>query len=319
MSGFRKNYTAIWVGNISHSLSQEELNHVFEPLGSLQLQFTRSGESRGWGFLCTKDEATADRVYAHLKTTYYEIRGRTLDVGDKRVWATEDSGNARTIDRTLARHQTFDIFADFAGRIAKLTNSVYVSHLPPTFTKADVFDLFSAAGKIVHHQVGTKASGDRYAFVDFANENHPARAVEMFDNKNINNSCLYVEVASKQQADANAARPPVRATIGATKWPVLVPRPQPQPAKTLVAGAEATSPASSSEVVVPVVVAPAPPDNLNAIVRALAPNLQQIAYAVNAAEGLTYVLSREGLEEKMVGSELVKKAVKALLEKMEVK
>lgn len=85
------------MGNINRHLTQADLEHVFAPLGAFQLLKHKKGESKGWGFLCFANSATANRGRTFLLSAKFMIRGLTLDVGTVRTWGTTNESLARNM------------------------------------------------------------------------------------------------------------------------------------------------------------------------------------------------------------------------------
>ena len=76
----------IYVGNLSHEVTEEDLREAFEAFGQVAtvtvIKDKFSGESRGFGFveMPTKDEAQS----AMDKLNGSELKGRTLNVSEAR-------------------------------------------------------------------------------------------------------------------------------------------------------------------------------------------------------------------------------------------
>ncbi|KAF2756994.1 splicing factor, CC1-like protein [Pseudovirgaria hyperparasitica] len=72
----------LYVGNIHFSITEEDLQEVFEPFGELefvQLQKEDQGRSRGYGFVQFRDPTQAKEALEHLNG--FEIAGRPIRVG----------------------------------------------------------------------------------------------------------------------------------------------------------------------------------------------------------------------------------------------
>ena len=76
----------IYVGNLSHELTEEELKQAFEAFGQVEsakiITDRYSGVSRGFGFVEMPTKAEAEAAIAELNGK--ELKGRTLTVNEAR-------------------------------------------------------------------------------------------------------------------------------------------------------------------------------------------------------------------------------------------
>ena len=76
----------IYVGNLSHEVTEEDLQQAFEAFGQVTsanvIKDKFSGESRGFGFVEMPDKAEAQSAINDLNGT--ELKGRTLNVNEAR-------------------------------------------------------------------------------------------------------------------------------------------------------------------------------------------------------------------------------------------
>ena len=76
----------IYVGNLSHELTEEELKQAFEDFGQVEsakiITDRYSGVSRGFGFVEMPTRAEAESAIAELNGK--ELKGRTLTVNEAR-------------------------------------------------------------------------------------------------------------------------------------------------------------------------------------------------------------------------------------------
>ena len=77
----------IYVGNLSHDVTEEDLRAAFEPFGAIEsvtlVKDKSSGESKGFGFVEIPDSANAASAIAGLNGK--DFRGRALTVNEARV------------------------------------------------------------------------------------------------------------------------------------------------------------------------------------------------------------------------------------------
>ena len=76
----------IYVGNLSHEATEEDLQQAFEAFGQVAsvnvIKDKFSGESRGFGFVEMPDKAEAQSAINDLNGT--ELKGRALNVNEAR-------------------------------------------------------------------------------------------------------------------------------------------------------------------------------------------------------------------------------------------
>jgi RNA recognition motif-containing protein len=76
----------IYVGNLSHEVTEEDLQLSFEPFGQLEsatiIKDKHSGQSRGFGFVEMASKAEGQSAIDGLNGT--ELKGRTLKVNEAR-------------------------------------------------------------------------------------------------------------------------------------------------------------------------------------------------------------------------------------------
>ena len=76
----------IYVGNLAHELTEEELKEAFEAFGQVEsakiITDRYSGVSRGFGFVEMPTKAEAEAAIAELNGK--ELKGRTLTVNEAR-------------------------------------------------------------------------------------------------------------------------------------------------------------------------------------------------------------------------------------------
>jgi RNA recognition motif-containing protein len=76
----------IYVGNLSHSSTESELQQLFQTHGAVQtvtiVKDRDTGASRGFGFVEMTNDAEAEKAIASLNGT--QLGGRTLNVNEAR-------------------------------------------------------------------------------------------------------------------------------------------------------------------------------------------------------------------------------------------
>ncbi|KPJ54089.1 MAG: RNA-binding protein [Dehalococcoidia bacterium DG_18] len=87
----------IYVGNLSHELTEEELKEAFEAFGQVEsakiITDRYSGVSRGFGFVEMPTKAEAEAAIAELNGK--ELKGRTLTVNEARPRTEGPRGGGR--------------------------------------------------------------------------------------------------------------------------------------------------------------------------------------------------------------------------------
>jgi len=87
----------IYVGNLSWSMSDQELNDLFTPYGEVTsakiLKDKMSGRSKGFGFVEMPDDEAAKSAIANLNET--EVQGRKLIVNESQPRPAGEGGYKR--------------------------------------------------------------------------------------------------------------------------------------------------------------------------------------------------------------------------------
>jgi RNA recognition motif-containing protein len=87
----------IYVGNLSHEVTEEDLQLSFEPFGQLEsvtiIKDKHSGQSRGFGFVEMPSKAEGQSAIDGLNGT--ELKGRTLKVNEARPRTESRGGRGR--------------------------------------------------------------------------------------------------------------------------------------------------------------------------------------------------------------------------------
>jgi len=87
----------IYVGNLSHEVTGEDLQLSFEPFGQLEsaniIKDLHSGQSRGFGFVEMASKAEGQSAIDGLNGT--ELKGRTLKVNEARPRNESRGGQGR--------------------------------------------------------------------------------------------------------------------------------------------------------------------------------------------------------------------------------
>ncbi len=87
----------IYVGNISHELTEEEINEAFSSYGQLSsvriIKDRYTGASRGFAFVEMPEKTEAEAAIAGLNGK--ELKGRTLNVNEARPRTEGFRGGAR--------------------------------------------------------------------------------------------------------------------------------------------------------------------------------------------------------------------------------
>ena len=87
----------IYVGNLSHELTEEELREAFQEFGEVTsakiITDRYSGVSRGFGFVEMANKAEAEAAITGLNGK--ELKGRTLTVNEARPRSDDRRGGGR--------------------------------------------------------------------------------------------------------------------------------------------------------------------------------------------------------------------------------
>jgi RNA recognition motif-containing protein len=87
----------IYVGNLSHEVTEEDLRQAFEGFGQVAsvaiIKDRYSGESRGFGFVEMPAKAEAESAINGLSGK--ELKGRTLNVNEARPRSEARRGGGR--------------------------------------------------------------------------------------------------------------------------------------------------------------------------------------------------------------------------------
>ena len=87
----------IYAGNLSHEVTEEDLQQAFEAFGQVEsvtvIKDKFTGESRGFGFVEMPAKAEAQAAIDGLNDT--ELKGRTLNVNEARPREDRKGGGGR--------------------------------------------------------------------------------------------------------------------------------------------------------------------------------------------------------------------------------
>jgi len=87
----------IYAGNLSHEVTEEDLQQAFEAFGQVEsvtvIKDKFTGESRGFGFVEMPAKAEAQAAIDGLKDT--ELKGRTLNVNEARPREDRKGGGGK--------------------------------------------------------------------------------------------------------------------------------------------------------------------------------------------------------------------------------
>lgn len=87
----------IYVGNLSHEVTEEELRQEFEAFGQVEsvaiIKDKFTGESRGFGFVEMPAKAEAEAAITDLNEK--ELKGRALNVNEARPREDRKGGGGR--------------------------------------------------------------------------------------------------------------------------------------------------------------------------------------------------------------------------------
>jgi RNA recognition motif-containing protein len=87
----------IYVGNLSHDVTEDELRQAFEAYGQVAsaniITDRFSGQSRGFGFVEMPNKEEAEAAIAAMGGT--ELKGRTLNVNEARPRTERRRGGGR--------------------------------------------------------------------------------------------------------------------------------------------------------------------------------------------------------------------------------
>jgi RNA recognition motif-containing protein len=93
----RRRKMNIYVGNLSHEVTEEDLRQTFEGFGQVEsvniIKDRYSGESRGFGFVEMPAKAEAQSAINDLNGK--DLKGRALNVSEARPRAQDRRGGGR--------------------------------------------------------------------------------------------------------------------------------------------------------------------------------------------------------------------------------
>jgi len=95
----------IYVGNLSHDVSEDDLRQAFEAFGQVEsanlVKDKFSGESRGFGFVMMASQNEAQSAIAGLNDT--DLKGRNINVNVAKPKVDRGGGGDRGKGRGTAR------------------------------------------------------------------------------------------------------------------------------------------------------------------------------------------------------------------------
>jgi len=169
--------------------SEDELCQQFGKFGlilSSKVVRRLDGVSKGYGFVCYSNAASAQNAITAMDG-FLMPGGKKLSVALKRK--REDCPNT-TVDRLLSMHNQNKPF----DRDRHCT--VFVFHLPSTWTETDLRNSFSPHGEMVSCKVLLKPDGTSkgFGFITYSNPKEAAQAIQNMDGFSAGGKRLKVEL-----------------------------------------------------------------------------------------------------------------------------
>jgi RNA recognition motif-containing protein len=99
----------IYVGNLSHQATEDDLRKAFEAFGQVEsaniIKDKFSGESRGFGFVQMPSKQEAQKAIEQMNGT--DLMGRTINVNEARPRADRQGGGGRSSGGSRGRGSGF--------------------------------------------------------------------------------------------------------------------------------------------------------------------------------------------------------------------
>ncbi|CAI8604292.1 unnamed protein product [Vicia faba] len=203
-------FTNVYVKNLSETVNDEELKHLFGPFGTITsatIMKDTNGKSRGFGFVNFQSPDSA-------ATAVEKLNGTTIN-DDKVLFVGRAQRKAEREHELKVKFEQERI-----SRYEKLQGAnLYLKNLDDGFSDEKLKDLFSEFGTITSCRVMLDSHGQSKGsgFVAFSTPEEASRALKEMNGKLVGRKPLFVAVAQRKEerkAQLQAQFAQIRATAG---------------------------------------------------------------------------------------------------------
>merc|ERR1711894_224030 len=189
--GKAKRFTNVYVKNFNESMTEEDLQKMFEKFGKItSIKLMRSDEdekNKGFGFVSFDDAETAESACAELNGT--EVNGKTIYVGRAQKKAERQMELKKKFEQVKLERMT-----RFQGV------NLYVENLDDTIDDERLRTEFAPFGTIASAKVMSGEGRSKgFGFVCFSSPEEATKAVTEMNGRIIVSKPLYVALAQRKE------------------------------------------------------------------------------------------------------------------------
>eukprot|EP00771_Trimastix_marina_P000132 gnl/Trimastix_PCT/114.p1 GENE.gnl/Trimastix_PCT/114~~gnl/Trimastix_PCT/114.p1 ORF type:complete len:584 (-),score=264.95 gnl/Trimastix_PCT/114:265-2016(-) len=178
-----KTFTNVFVKNLDHSITDEQLREIMAPFGTIVnccVAKDPEGNSRGFGFCNFDSSEAAHAAIAGLNGTRH---------GEKDIYVAR---HQRRWERQQVLKQQYENLAHC---------NVYVKHLDDTFDEEKLRKVFEPYGQLISVRIQRDAQGATrgFGFVCFASQEEAGKAIQALHNQVVGTKKLFVNYHQRRE------------------------------------------------------------------------------------------------------------------------
>lgn len=204
-SNLRKLMNNIYVKNIPHSYSNDDVRKMFEPFGHIFSLVMKSNEIGQFAFVCYDDPKGVNKEYGPqcAQKAIEGLNNKEISDGDKKVNLVVRNALKR------AEREVEKLRETIRYKNSKKRCNLYVKNFPNNYKKDQLETLFKPFGEIENIRLDKGQSGNAFAFVCFKQPTDAANAKQHLHNHTLEGKQLviyYYEIKELRQLQNEQAK-----------------------------------------------------------------------------------------------------------------
>lgn len=204
-SNLRKLMNNIYVKNIPHSYSNDDVRKMFEPYGHIFSLVMKSNDIGQFAFVCYDDPKGVNKEYGPqcAQKAIEALNNKEISDGDKKVNLVVRNALKR------AEREVEKLRETIRYKNSKKRCNLYVKNFPNNYKKDQLETLFKPFGEIENIRLDKGQSGNAFAFVCFKQPTDAANAKQHLHNHTLEGKQLviyYYEIKELRQLQNEQAK-----------------------------------------------------------------------------------------------------------------
>lgn len=204
-SNLRKLMNNIYVKNIPHSYSNDDVRKMFEPYGHIFSLVMKSNDIGQFAFVCYDDPKGVNKEYGPqcAQKAIEALNNKEITDGDKKVNLVVRNALKR------AEREVEKLRETIRYKNSKKRCNLYVKNFPNNYKKDQLETLFKPFGEIENIRLDKGQSGNAFAFVCFKQPTDAANAKQHLHNHTLEGKQLviyYYEIKELRQLQNEQAK-----------------------------------------------------------------------------------------------------------------